>query len=274
MTNGWYGRLRLAVSRILYPNIIHPLRLGRLSFWDWVVQATLMVLFASPVVFNLALAPTTRRTGWLLIGAYILGNVLKARKQLLPQYQRKAQENYFERKTQFAGILQRMVTWERERDGHGFQRDCLDLIANYVRSWHFDIGARVIFANLFVLDTTNSQRVKVIARDRERVFQARQVPTVCDKNEVAVAECFVSKDIKIVDDLSIEYPNTPPKAYRSILGVPLLSLDGQQVVGVLSIDSSEVCHFRKVSRELVWSLQPYIKALEFSLDRGVTDYVP
>jgi hypothetical protein len=161
--------------------------------------------------------------------------------------------------------------WEGD-DHHDFQRECLSLIANFVADWRHDVYARVIFANLLVVDPSDPQRLKVIARDREGMFGARLVPEYYPREGLAVAKCFAG-DLVIVDDLRLEFPTTHrEKQYRSILGIPLRSLDGRQIVGALSIDSSEPCHFRKVSRELEWYLQPYIKALEVSLDRGVTDY--
>ena len=271
---GRMARLRLAVSRVFYPHLVHRYQLNRLSPSDWFTQVIILIGFASPVALNIFLTPAQRRSGWLLIGVYILINVLKARKQLLPEYQRKAKENYEERKTRLTGVMHRMALWETERDPHDFQRECLYLIANYARSWRFDLGAKVIFANLLVRDPSDSTKIKVIARDRERLFGARQVPVSCDIDRVAVAKCLDTGDVIIIDDLRIERPQSKGKPYRSILGVPLRSLDQKQVLGVLSIDSSEVCHFRNVANELVWSLQPYILALEFSLDRGVVDYAP
>jgi len=269
-------RLFLAVKRVLYPNVVHPFQLRRLSFGDWVTQIAIAAGFLGPVIAVGTLTIAERaRIGLLALAGYILANVLKARKQLNPTFQRKAQENYDERKVRFARIIARTGSWNDEKDPHDYQRECLDLIANYVRSYRWDVYSRVIFANLLVVDPEDDSQLKVIARDREGLFGSRTVPQTYERLERKVNSCFETGKTCIVDDLELEYgPEYAEKPYRSVLGIPLWSMDRKCVVGVLSIDSSESCHFRQIATELEWNLQPYIVALELSLARGVTDYEP
>src|SRR2546423_104536 len=106
-------RVRLAVNRLLYPNVIHAWQLNRLSLIDWVSQIVIVVGFISPVAFNAAISVAERgRITWSLVAIYILSNVMKAQRQMNSRYQQKAKENYGERKTRLAKVILRLSKWE------------------------------------------------------------------------------------------------------------------------------------------------------------------
>jgi hypothetical protein len=206
-------------------------------------------------------------TAWMypiLVSQVMALNVIKSLKEFKPMTWLRARDDHTKRNIGFGNVIKRL-TLSEGADPHEIQRDCLYLIANYVRSWRRDEYAKKIFANLLVEDPSDDSRLVVIARDHE-LFSNRRVGKKYLKTERAVAECFETQTLCVVGDAAVEYPDSHREAeYRSILGIPLRDIDSGRVLGVLSIDSSEPFHFSIDAKELETNLQPYIAAIESTL---------
>lgn len=179
---------------------------------------------------------------------------------------------YEERKLRMAKIIRRATAVDRRRDmrsreqlNHDFQVECLWLIANYVRSCRGDLVGQTIFANLIVIDPDDPAFLKVIARDREGETYARPVPSRSPRIGRFVNICFEpgGKTCE-VDDLEALCELEHPMEYKSIVGLPITEPDGN-VIGVVSIDSSNSYDFVGYADILAVGLQPYLELLRPTL---------
>lgn len=154
-------------------------------------------------------------------------------------------------------------------DRKELQQRLLVVIAAYVRSLRHDVKGTKIYANLLILSKSDSERVIVLGRSHPLVAGDERAEHKLD--QMAVRQCFVLGTSKEVGDIWVEFPKTDrTKRYRSILGIPLKSVMSAtpQVLGVLSIDSSEPYHFAKWEKQLINVLRPLLTLLELTLERS------
>lgn len=175
------------------------------------------------------------------------------------------QDSWFsERRLAQMKLIKVLGSWSRKSPTNEqvreFQTDTLGVMAHYVRNSRADHTGRVIFANLLAPDESGAY-FDVVARDLEhRIPNARYEAS----NIGAVAKAYSTGDAVTVNDLVKEYPATQQeKKYRSILAVPLNN--GSQILGIISIDSSEPYHFASCADDLITAIAPYTALLIESL---------
>lgn len=140
-----------------------------------------------------------------------------------------------------------------------YQRDVLALIASYVRDHRCDWETPTIFANLLVDD---GEDLVVIARDQDHRHARARYP----KAGMLAAKALASGEPILTGDVYRDYPDTVPgKAYSSVLAIPI-HCDGQ-VVGVVSVDSSQKFHFDLDGSKLVDWLRPFVAMLSWTLPK-------
>ena len=253
--------------RRLYYTTVHRFTKQHFSWDETVTHVVLISMWVSPLLLNQYI--NWRHKGQLsfgFFGLYLVMNFIRAWRDFRPLIWLKAREDHAERNIGFASLIRMLANGAAQKSKrHDFQTECLYLIANYVRSWRRDIGAKKIFANLLIIDRRRPHEIKVVARDREGVFDARLLNTPRDLDSLRIAECVATGARCVVGDLSLESPGAV-EPYRSILGIPLKRWNDGAVIGVLSIDSSEPFHFDTDAQTLETNLQPYIVALEATLE--------
>jgi hypothetical protein len=227
----------------------------------------IVLLWIFPILLNQYITwQHKRQLGVGFVAMYLFLNFVRSWRDFRPMIWLKAREDHAERNIGFAGLIRQLASGAASgAKRHDFQTDCLYLIANYVRSWRRDIGAKKIFANLLVISPKQPDALKVVARDREGVFDSRPMNTARKIDALQIGACVTTGRRCVIGDLTLESPasNEP---YRSILGIPLKRWSDGVVIGVLSIDSSEPFHFDTDAQTLETNLQPYIVALEATLE--------
>lgn len=186
------------------------------------------------------------------------------------------------RKIATAGILKRLgMNMSKLREGktvplteaRQLLRDLLDLIVLHVRDHRgsFKDSQDDVFASL-LLDAGSD--LIVVARDNmlHSVTHERQTPKKYPKTEMLCARAIQAKKPLSIGMLEYSYPEGPKnKPYKSILAIPLFASTGENVYGVLSIDSTRPYFFESftpgaIENELENSLQPYAVVLTLILE--------
>lgn len=227
--------------------------------WWFLVALTLVQVgaIASPLI--------RLKVGWhefvVSFGVLLLTQALKNWKENQPKHRHIVDRNYDERKLALYKLIHAI------QDRHlmlppqiaEFQRDALALIASYVRDHRRDWKEPTIFANLL---QEEGDHFVVIARDQEHRHGRARYP----KRGMLAAKALDQGSPVLTGDVYRDYPDTPPgKGYCSVLAIPL-HRDGE-VVGVISIDSSQKFHFDIDGPKLVDYLRPYIALLAWTLPK-------
>lgn len=166
-----------------------------------------------------------------------------------------------------AAIMRRTYRGFSGADRKLFQQRLLIAIADQVRILRNDSSGTKIYANLLIQNKRHHESVIVVARSHP---QAGEDHAEHKLDEMAVRRCFLVGESVEVGDIWVEFPKTDrTKRYRSILGIPLKSVefDSPEVIGVLSIDSSAPYHFAKWETQLINLLMPLTTILELTLER-------
>ena len=261
----WRG-IRYDLRRLYYTTI-HRFAKQPFTWSETLAHVLIVLLWISPILLNQYITwQHKRQFGVGFVAMYLFLNFLRSWRDFRPMIWLKARDDHAERNIGFARLLRLLATGSAyDAKRHDFQTECLYLIANYVRSWRRDIGAKKIFANLLVIDHDRPDVIEVVARDREGVFDARPMNTPRQITALRIGECVATGRRCVVGDLTLESPGSD-EPYRSILGIPLKRWSDGTVIGVLSIDSSEPFHFDTDAQTLETNLQPYIVALEATLE--------
>ncbi|MBK5260522.1 MAG: hypothetical protein JJE51_13100 [Thermoanaerobaculia bacterium] len=256
------SRFRIEFGRWWY-NRIHRISRRKVTWPETVSQAVLAFVYLSPLLLTNALTWDEKRGPaiWLTL-IYVFFQLIRQYRELEPQAWDDAREHYIDRKHEFAKVIRRLSSGDPAKLDHAYQRDCLWLIANYLRSWRWDLREKHIFASLLVEEPSDPQYVTVIARDREERTDARDVPKRYLKSERLISECFETGKYCEISNLRLEspYPVANDCPYKSILGLPLKNASGK-VIAIVSIDSSLPYHFAMEGDLLEVKLQPYLVAL-------------
>jgi hypothetical protein len=200
------------------------------------------------------------KAGWKWPFGYTLlwGSVAlwKAWRELSPKQMQLIKPEYNKRKLLHNRLLQQALGDRRSVDVGLYQRECLQLIASYVRGHRLDLKATEIFVNLLCLD---GEDMVVVARDHGH----RQDGARYKKKHLLAYKVQVTAEPAVTGDVCAEYPETPPKPYMSILAVPVFQ--GSDVVGVVSIDSVRRYHFDRDIKNLLIGIEPYVSLLSWTL---------
>jgi hypothetical protein len=259
-------RFRLGFGRWWYHRV-HRLVRRKVTPAKTIRQIILAFVYISPILVTNALTWEEKRGPliWFSV-VYILVQLWRAYGDLEPQGWNEAREHYIDRKHEFARVIKRLATGNQADLDHEYQRDCLWLIANYVRAWRWDLAAKHIFANLLVEDPDDPASLIVVARDTEGRVDSRDVPKRYLKSERLIGECFETGRFREVGNVRIQSERVEKGCpYVSILGLPIKNAQGR-VIGVVSIDSSLPYHFAMEGDLLEVYLQPYLLALRASLE--------
>lgn len=262
-----WQRFRLAFGRWWYHRV-HRLARRRVTPGGTIRQALLAFVYISPILFTNALTWSEKKGPLISFTVvYVIVQLWRAYGEMEPRGWDDAREHYIDRKHEFGSVLKRLGSGDPDQLDHAYQRDCLWLIANYVRAWRWDLGAKNIFASLLIEDPDNPDYLIVTARDREQRVDARDVPKRYLKSDRIVSECFNTGKYCEVDNLVVQSGEVGRDCpYKSILGLPLRDSFGR-VVAVVSIDSSLPYHFAMEGDLLEVYLQPYLVALLPSVER-------
>jgi hypothetical protein len=231
----------------------------------------LALVYVSPIVFINALT-WLEKTKTLLefTAVYIVVQLWRAYVEMEPRGWDEAREHYIDRKHEFGSVLRRLGSGDQSQLDHNYQRDCLWLVANYVRAWRWDLAAKKIFANLLIEDPCDPEYLIVVARDREQYVDARPIPKRYLRLERLINECFNTGKYCEIGDLSLQSGKRDHDCtYQSILGLPIKD-DSGRVIAVVSIDSSLRHHFAMEGDLLEVYLQPYLVALRPSIELEIT----
>ena len=261
-----WQRLRLESGRWWFHRVHRILR-RKVTPGGTFRQVVLAFIYICPFLFTQALTWGEKKGFIIWLGVlYVLVQVWRAYGEMEPRGWDDAREHYIDRKHEFGSVLTRLGSRDVSQLDHSFQRDCLWLVANYVRAWRWDLAAKNIFANLLIEDPEDSDYLIVIARDREQRVDARPVPKRYLRSERLISECFNTGKYCEVGNLSLQSGNRDPDCpYKSILGLPLKD-DSGKVIAVVSIDSSLRHHFAMEGDLLEVYLQPYLVTLRPSVE--------
>jgi hypothetical protein len=152
--------------------------------------------------------------------------------------------------------------------------DVLGLIVLHVRDvrGNHDPKRTDVFASLLMEDGDD---LVVVARDAQLHSRAyeRPIPERHKRTGMLAAAAFGSKSVAGTGDMLSDFPDGPRnKPYRSILAIPVFGTkDDQQVLAVVSIDSSRPYFFESfkrglVERSLETGLRPYLGTLALALE--------
>lgn len=231
---------------------------------DW-----LMKLMA----YGLAIAPPTmfiwaKRADWSIafVIMSIAGVLLTAYIKLKPDFGNPVFRVATRTNIEIAAIMRKTYRNFDGEDRKLLQKRLLQAIADYVRSLRHDTHGTKIYANLLIRDKRDPSQVLVLARSHDYAGEERAKHPL---DEMAVRTCFLEGKTVEVGDVRVDFPKTGEKRYRSILGIPLKSVqyDQPEVIGVLSIDSSLPYHFAKWEKQLVNVLLPLTTILELTLEK-------
>jgi hypothetical protein len=200
--------------------------------------------------------------GGILYTAVIMAaRALKAWNHASPAHMQLLRRNYGERKLKLYALLQDMQR-RTELDLPGierFQKEALDLIANYVRDHRADYKRTQIYVNLLVEDGND---LVVVRRDEPHRARSARYP----KQGMLAWKVLQAGDALTTGNVYADFPETPAgKPYRSILALPIVVETERTTVGVVSIDSSRPYHFESDFLNLVKGLMPYVALLAWTL---------
>lgn len=142
----------------------------------------------------------------------------------------------------------------------------LDIIVLHVKDYRGSHNANNIdvFANILIAE---GDQLTVVVRDSNssKAGYTRKAPESYPKASLLCGRAMVAKKTLSIGDLKTEYPESPPKPYKSILAVPLLST-ASDIYGCLSIDCSRSYFFQSftcdtVENRLENTLMPYLKLI-------------
>ncbi|HEV7573443.1 MAG TPA: hypothetical protein VGQ21_18245 [Thermoanaerobaculia bacterium] len=224
------------------------------------------------VVFALLISPPalliwarSKQLSWTYIVVSLVGVVVAAYQKLRPDFDSLAITTMTN--IEVAAIMRRTYRPFTGVERKEFQQRLLIAIANQVRSLRNDSKGTRIYANLLVRDRKDPNKIVVVARSHVHAGEDRAEYRL---DEMAVRSCFLLGDSVEVGDIWAEFPKADrTKRYRSILGIPLKSVeyDSPEVIGVLSIDSSEQHNFAKWETQLINTLLPLTTILELTMER-------
>ena len=185
-------RFRIEFGRWWYHRV-HRLTRRKVTPESTVRQILLAFVYIAPILFTTALTWEEKKGPiiWLAV-MYVIVQLWRAYGELQPRGWDEAREHYIDRKHQFGSVIRRLAAGDPALLDHTYQRDCLWLIANYVRAWRWDLRAERIFANLLIEDPKDQNSVIVVARDLEDRLKARPIPKPYRKEERLISECFNS----------------------------------------------------------------------------------
>ena len=256
------GSAKTRLQRVFFTNY-YKLTSSPASVGDWTLKlAAYGLAIGGPAIFIWA-----KRAEWSI--AFILmsvaGVLLTAYIKLKPDFSNPVFRVATRTNIEIAAIMR--VTY-RDFDGSErklLQKRLLQAIADYVRSLRHDVHGTKIYANLLVRDRRDPAQVVVLARSHDYAGEDRARHPL---DEMAVRTCFMEGKTVEIGDVRVDFPKTGDKRYRSILGIPLKSVQGEpRVIGVLSIDSSSPYHFSKWEKQLTNVLLPLTTILELTLER-------
>jgi hypothetical protein len=252
----------VAIKRWLHINL-HRLTSYPLAWRSWLLRLFgYALLISPPAIFiwarwkELSVAYVVVSLGGVIISAY---------QKLRPDFEslRIATKTNIE----IAAIMRRTYRDFSGSERKEFQRRLLVAIAEQIRVLRNDFAGTRIYANLLIRDSRDASLVTVVARSHDEGGEVRAEHKLDD---LAVNRCFILGETVEVGDIWIEFPKTDrTKRYRSILGIPLKSVetDSPTVIGVLSIDSSSPYHFAKWETQLTNLLLPLTTILELTVER-------
>lgn len=236
--------------------------------WRWWLQVVLLLMQIG-ILLQPIWALGVKSYGFSFV-AFIGITIAKRWKDTAPQNRKVVARNYDERKLRMYTLVHAIQQHELMTGPEivQFQRDTLELIAAYVRDHRLDWSSKpTIFANLLVEDGAD---LVVVARDSEH----RSTPARYPKDKMLAWTALTTGEAAVTGDVCRDFPETSrDRSYRSILAVPV-HRDGQ-VVGVVSIDSSQPFHFDLSAAELDTHLKPYVALLAWTLQkRAQALYLP
>ncbi len=192
-------------------------------------------------------------------GGIFVGQMVKRWRETAPVDMKLVHTNYFDRKARMHHLIRQvleraiMTPPEKER----FQEEALELIAMYVRAHRHDRRDPTIFANLLMLDGDD---VVVVARDRPHRRPNARYPKEQMLATRAIEECMPL----VSGNIQRDYPAMgKDRGYRSVLVIPVRL--GHEVVGAVSVDSTQAYQFDSEANDLVPALLPYIALLAWTL---------
>lgn len=199
--------------------------------------------------------------GFLYTCVILAARGIKAWNHASPAHMQLLRRNYGERKLKLYTLLQDMQR-PVVLDVPGierFQREALELIANYVRDHRADHKRTQIYVNLLVEDGDD---LVVLRRDVPHRARSARYP----KGGMLAWKVLQEGDAATTGDVYSDFPDTPAKKpYRSILALPVVLEAERITVGVVSIDSSRPYHFESDFLNLVKGLMPYVALLAWTL---------
>lgn len=252
----------IALRRWFHINV-HRLTTFPLAWKSWLLRLFGYALLLSPTAMFLWARWKELSVGYVVVS--LLGVIVAAYQKLRPDFEslRIATKTNIET----AAIMRRTYRAFTGTERKEFQRRLLVAIAEQVRALRNDFSGTKIYANLLVLDKNDQKNVIVVARSHPEGGQDRAEHRL---DGLAVNRCFLLGETVEVGDIWVEFPKTDrTKRYRSILGIPLKSVESEspEVIGVLSIDSSAPYHFAKWETQVVNLLLPLTTILELTLER-------
>lgn len=181
-----------------------------------------------------------------------------------PNEMKLVERDYIQRKLHLYALIKRVIftAGPTERELASFENETLVLIAMYVRAHRADHSGRAIFVNLLVPVGHQSERLRVIRRNHEM----RPLGVEYATSAMLAGQVFPDRTAQYSPDLIGDGFDPHGGTYRSVLAIPVHAEDGE-VLGVVSIDSTEKFQFEYKRAELIDALRPYAGLLAWSLHK-------
>jgi hypothetical protein len=252
----------VAIKRWFHINI-HRLTTFPLAWRSWLLRLAGYALLISPTAMFIWARWKELSVAYIVIS--LVGVLVAAYQKLRPDYE--SLRITTKTNIEIAAMMRRTFRDFTGAERKEFQRRLLVAIAEQVRALRNDFSGTRIYANLLIRDKRDARHVVVVARSHPEGGEDRAEHRLED---LAVKRCFLLGETVEVGDIWVEFPKTDrTKRYRSILGIPLKSVesDSPEIIGVLSIDSSAPYHFAKWETQLTNLLLPLTTILELTLER-------
>lgn len=242
----------------LYYLVRHELGTYKGSLRFFLLQTVLLII---PIYITVV----KWESGWIW-GLLYLIVVLVARKEAYnPKHMQIARDGYSNRKANLAAAIFQIGSdfSSTITDKDRLRASALDMIVSYVRGFRSDETHTRIFTCLLTRDSS-TQKIQVNLRDTVSAGK-RRTNSVYDCSGMLAERCFLLKEVQITGNVKKDFPDTPSgKEYNSILCIPIYNKEGDAVVAVVSVDSTEYYHFDTRWHELYTNLLPYIALISIT----------